>query len=118
MATQLIQDFTNEFNQNAGDYNFDVGGWDYVVVQLVTPSGAVTFLTSNDSGDITGVSDGSAISAANFIEVQGTNLNSGAAVTSLAASGLVRFQGIGRYLRLQSTAATVVKLLFRYYKIS
>ena len=117
MALQDIQDITEDFNRNSGDWNMDVGGWDYAVVHLVTPSGQIDFLTSNDSGDITGVSDGSAESATNFVAVQGTVLATGAAATSLNATGLIRFQGIGRYLRLQSAAATVVKALVRLYKI-
>lgn len=119
MATQLIQDITTQFNQNEGEWNMDVGGWDYAVVQLVTPTASVSFETSNDSGDIEGISDGSAISATNFISVQGINLTTGTGVTSLAASGLVRFQGIGQYLRFDSAPGTsATKVLVRLYKIS
>jgi hypothetical protein len=117
MALQEIQDITESFNQNAGDWNMDIGGWDYAVVHLITPSGQVDFLTSNDSGDITGVSDGSYVSAANFVACQGIVLATGAGATSLNATGLIRFEKVGRYLRLQSTAATVAKALVRLYKI-
>lgn len=117
MALQDIQDITLSFNQNGGDWNMDVGGWDYAVVHLVTPTGQVDFLTSNDSGDITGVSDGGPVSAANFVAVQGIVLATGAGATSLNATGLIRFTGIGRYLRLQSSSASVTKALVRLYKI-
>lgn len=118
MATQNIQDYTDVFNDFGGNYNIDCGGWDYAVVQLIQPAGSITFLTTNDSGDITGVSDGSAISATNFVEVMGTNLTTNTGVTSLATDGLVRFESIGRYLRLQSDSANITKLLVRFYKIS
>lgn len=117
MAISNIQDITNDFNNNSGVWVLDVDSWDYVVVQLVSPSGTVTFKTTNDSGDIQGSGDGNQYSATNFINVQGTDLASGSGVTSLAATGLVKFSGIGKYLQLTSSSATVTKAIVRLYKI-
>ena len=117
MAVSRIIDLTNEVNDNSIAV-VDVGGWDYSVVQLVSPTGTFTFNSSNDSGAITGVSDGSSASATNWIAVQGTNLNSGSAVTTLAASGLVRFTVIGQYLQLSGGSAQVTKAIVRLYKFS
>lgn len=118
MAIQQRIDITPDLNDNS-IWQGDIGGWDYAVVQLVSPTGTFTFNSSNDAGDITGVSDGSAISATNWIAVQGTNLNSGAAVTTLAASGLVRLQGIGRFLQVSGAGgAQVTKAIVRLYKIN
>ena len=118
MAVQQRIDVTADLNNNS-IWQGDIGGWDYAVVQLVTPTGTFTFNTTNDSADVTGVSDGSAISATNWIAVQGTNLNSGSAVTTLAASGLVRFQGIGQFLQISGAAAAqVTKAIIRLYKIN
>ncbi len=118
MAIQQRLIITDDLNNNS-IWQGDIGGWDYVVVQLVSPTGTFTFNSTNDSNDITGVSDGSAISATNWIACQGTNLNSGSAVTTLAASGLVRFQGIGQFLQISGAAAAqVTKAIIRLYKIN
>ena len=117
MAIQQRLNITEDLNNNSiGQY--DIGGWDYVVVQLVTPTGTFTFNSTNDAGDATGISDGSAISATNWIATQGTNLNSGSAVTTLAASGLVRFEKVGQFLQIIGAgAAQVTKAIVRFYKI-
>ncbi len=116
MAVSNIQDITAPFNAN-GFHNMDIGGWDFAVVQLVSPSGAINFLHSNDSGDITSVSDGSAVSATNFVTVTGINLASNAGATSLNVSGLIKFNGIGRYLQLSGAGVTATKILVRLYKV-
>lgn len=118
MAVQKILDITTDLNANS-IWQGDIGGWDYAVVQLVSPTGTFTFNSTNDANAITGVSDGSNISATNWIAVQGTNLNSGSAVTTLAASGLVRLQSIGQFLQISGAAAAqVTKAFVRLYKIN
>ena len=118
MAIQQKLDITIDLNNNS-IWQADIGGWDYAVVQLVSPTGTFTFNSTNDSGDITGVSDGSAVSATNWITVQGTNLNSGTAITTLATSGLVRFQSVGQFLQIAGAAAAqVTKAIVRLYKIN
>ena len=124
MSVQIVLDVTNEFNSGSesgfpGLVKLDTGGYDYAVVQFVSPTGTITFKHTNDSGDIQGVSDGSAISSDNEQLVQGTNLATGAAATSTGASSLFRFQSNGRYLFLDGSATpvTVTKLLVRLYKI-
>ena len=117
MSVQKVLDLTEDFNANSGSVTIDVGGFDYSVVQIVSPSGAIAFLTSNDSGAVQGVSDGSAVSATNFSSVQGLVLASQTYVSSILASGILRFEGVGQYLQLGSSNATVTKLLVRLYKI-
>lgn len=117
MAISRIVDVTDDFNADSQAI-LEVGGYDYIDVQLVTPTGAVNFENTNDSGAITGVSDGSAASAINFVAVQGTNLGTGSAVTSLNASGVVKFNGIAQFFRLIGTGVTVTKALVRLYKIN
>ena len=117
MSVQQRLDVTADLNNNS-IVQLDIGGWDYAVVQLVSPTGTFTFNTTNDAGDVTGVSDGSAISATNWIATQGTNLNSGSGVTTLASSGLVRFQSVGQFLQISGAgAAQVTKAIVRLYKI-
>lgn len=124
MAVQVVIDATNEYNTGSESgfpqlLKLDTGGYDYAVVQLISPTNTITFKHTNDSGDIQGVSDGSAISSDNAFVLQGVNLATGATLTSTGASGLYRFQSYGRYLWLDGTAtsATVTKLLVRLYKI-
>ena len=117
MAVQQILDVTTDVNNN-DLCTIDIGGWDFAVVQLVSPTGTFSFLTSNDSGAIMGVSDGNALSATNFTAVTGTKLSDASAVTTLAASGMVKFSGIGQYLRISGAAAAqVTKALVRLCKI-
>lgn len=116
MALQQILDVTTTLNSSAlNEVKLDVGGYDYAIVQVVTPAGTLSFTTTNDGGAVQGASDGNATSSINYVAVQGTNLASGAAVSSLAASGLVRFGYIGQYLRLSGT--TVSKCIVRLFKI-
>lgn len=117
MAITLVQDVTADFNADS-TVVLDTGGFDYSIVQLVNPSGTVNFTHTNDSGDIEGVSDGSAVSATNFVTLMGTNLATQTGVTSLAASGLVRFEHYGRYLKLSGTSITASKVLVRLFKIN
>lgn len=116
MSVQIVFDLTADFNADSL-VQIDTGGYDYSVVQLVSPTGSVSFKHTNDSGDVQSVSDGNATSATNFVAVQGVNLADGSGVTSLAASGLVRFQSYGRYLQLSGTSVTATKVLVRLYKI-
>ena len=117
MAVQQRLDVTTDINNNS-ICQLDIGGWDYAVVQLVSPTGTFTFSTTNDAGDITGVSDGSAVSATNWIVCQGTNLNTGSGITTLASSGIVRFQSVGQFLQIAGAAAAqVTKAIVRLYKI-
>lgn len=117
MAVQQIIDCTNDINVD-GRVVLDTGGYDYAVVQLVSPTSTATFAHTNDSGDVQGVSDGSAASAANFVTVQGTDQSSGTGVTTLATSGIVKFTGIGRYLRIMGPGLTVTKAEVRLFKIN
>lgn len=108
-------DFTSSFN-TAGLLNVDVGEFDWTVVQIVTPTGTVSFNASCDGGYVNGVTDGNATSAINFTAVQAVNLATGASVTTAAASGLFRFQIIGKYLQLSSSGQTVTKLIIYFTK--
>ncbi len=118
MSIQRIIDITKDLNDN-DLCTLDVGGYDYAEVQLVTPTGIFSFLTSSDSGAITGVSDGSNVSATNFTAVSGINLATGSGVTTLAADGIVKFANLAQYLRVSGgAAAQVAKAFIRLYKIN
>lgn len=117
MALSTVLDISNDFNLSSSK-NIDVSGWDSITIQLVTPSGAINFLTTNDSGAIQGVTDGNAFTAANFTAMQATNLATGVAATSGAATGLWRTNAFGRFLQLSGTSVTAAKILIYLSKIS
>lgn len=105
-----VYDLTEDFNADS-IATLDISAYEQTVVQLVSPSGAVNFLATNDGGAVQSVTDGSPLTATNFIGVQGTNLNTGVAATSGSASGLWKFGIVGKYLRLSGTAVTATKVL-------
>jgi len=118
MAISTTLDVTPTFSTGgSSSINIDVSGWDTAVVQLVSPSGSINFLSSNDGGAITGVTDGNATSAANFTAVQGVNLATGAAATLGGVSGLWKISGMGRYLQLSGSSITATKVLVELSKI-
>lgn len=117
MAISRTIDLTASINAT-GRAVIEVDGWDSAELQLVSPTATATFGTTNDAGGVTGVSDGSSASAQNFIDVQGTNVNSGTAVTSLAASGIVKFSNLGNFFRVMGPGLTVTKALLKLYKIN
>lgn len=108
-------DATLQFNSK-GIYNLDLMGWDYAVVQLVTPAATVTFNGTNDAGAIQGVSDGNQDSAINWTTVQLTNLSTGTAATSSSAAGNFKYANGTRFLQLSGT--TAAKVIIYLSKIS
>lgn len=112
------EDLTIPFNQN-GKVQIDISGWDYILAQIVTPSGAISFASTIDGGGVTGVSDGNATSALNFVACQGTNqLNNTLETSTSAANSVHEFDVVGRYLQLSGGAgSTVGKLLIMFTKI-
>src|ERR1700742_5210449 len=97
------QDFTNQFNlgvgANTGLLQIDASGWDYVIVHFINMTGSTTFQGSNDGGAITGDTEGNAISATNWVSIQGINATTGAAGTSAASNTIYKFSSVARYLQ-------------------
>lgn len=110
MISNLIWDAAIDFN-NGSNIVLDISKWENVVVQFVTPSGAISFTATNDGGDVRGVSGENPATATNFLAVQGINLATGVAATSASADGAFRFGIVGKYLKLAGSAVTVAKLL-------
>ena len=96
-----VIDVTPVFQTGAAQaYVQDIGGWDNVVVQIITPSAAINFNTTSDNGSTLGQVLPVPVVPANWLAVQGTTLATGAAVTSVAASANVRFSNIGKFLQI------------------
>jgi hypothetical protein len=100
-----IVDATESFNTNNSFYQ-DLSGWDSAVVQVVSPTAQINFNTTNDDGSTTGQLLPAPEVPINWVSVAGVNLTSKADVTSIAASGLVAFGIIGKYLQLEGTSVT------------
>ena len=124
MSVQIVLDVTNEYTSGSESgtpytVKLDVGGFDYAVLQAVNASqDGIVISSTNDSGDIQGVSDGSAVSSTNYVPVVGVDLYTGNNTATVYAN-LVRVQAIGRYLMLDGSgdSVTLDKLLVRLYKI-
>lgn len=117
MGLQKVNDITADFN-NGSSATIEIGDYDYVILQIESGSGTINFGHSNDSGGVTGITDGSPATATAFQPVQGTNL-ANLVNSSSAASGsaIYRFSYIGRFLQLSGSAVTVGRMLIRLYKI-
>lgn len=118
MALSTILDLTTDFATDSLT-QFDVSGWDWVVVQVVgSPSGAIAFKHSNDSGAVDGAVTGNALTAINFVALQMTDLSSGTGVTTTSGAGLFRAGVVGRFISLSGTSITgVTKILVHLSKI-
>lgn len=120
MGLSRTLDLTADYNGVTNpDIRIDLSGWDTVIVQAVLPGLTININATNDAGAITGVTDGNAISAKNFVAVQGTNQATGASVTSITGNSMIRFGVVGKFMQLTSTGAATASGLFVYlYKIS
>jgi len=99
LKTSTVVDVTAAFNA-AGSYYQDISGWDCAIVQIVTPTGVISFKTTNDDGAVTGQLLPSPEVPENWLTVLGVNLTTKADVSSVNASSIVRFDVIGKYLQL------------------
>jgi hypothetical protein len=100
-----VVDATNDFNKG-GFYIQDLSGWDVAVVQLVNPGTTILFKTTNDDGSVTGQVMPSPEVPEYWSTVLGVNLATKTDVSSLAATGIVSFGIIGKYLQLIAGSAT------------
>lgn len=81
-------------------YIQDLTGWDSCVVQIMSPSAAIAFNTTNDNGSVTGTLPPVPQVPANWLAVQGVNIGTGASVTSTAVSANVKFTNFGKFLQI------------------
>ncbi len=117
-----LGDFATEFN-SVYKLTLDLSGWDKTTIQAVAPfSGAIIVYASNDSGAITGVTQGNAKLAINFTPAEVTNLATHAVTGSISAAGEYKYDVNAQFLRLQGTPAdaptNIYKLLLFNSKIS
>jgi hypothetical protein len=97
--TSNVLNVTEQFNA-AGVFYQDLSGWDEAIVQIISPSEAISFKTTNDNGAVTGQLLPAPEVPINWLTVQGVKLSDGAAASSVSASEIVKFTTIGQYLQL------------------
>lgn len=106
-----ILDLTDQFNANDGIL-VDVSLYETVSFQFVTPSGTINITGSNDSGAITGISDGGPSAATNFTAIQMVNLSATATpVSTVAAAGIYKFTVACKYVKFAGVGVTAAKVL-------
>ena len=91
----------------------DVSEWETVSIQVIGGGGTISILGTNDPGDVTGSTDGSAKDAINFTAVQAINLTTGVAATAVTGTTLFRISPVGfKYLQIgDGSTATATKVL-------
>ena len=114
MLAQYL-DLTEQYNAQNGFVNIDVSNYDYCLIQPIGQ--ALDMGSTIDGGAITGVTDGSAVSAINFTTVQGTLISTGGPVTSAPNGGITKLNVVGRFINLEG-ATPITKLLIMLAKIS
>lgn len=97
--TSITIDLTEDFNERAY-YIQDLSGYDFAVLQIVTPSATIAFNTTNDNGGVTGTLLPSPQVPVNWTPVFGLNLQTNVIAINAAATGIWRFEIIGQFLQL------------------
>lgn len=96
-----VLDITSLFQAGAAQtYVGDFSGWDVATVQIVSPSGTMSFNTTNDNGSTIGVLPPTPVVPANWTAVQGVNVGTGTSVTSVAATAMVKFVNFGKFFQI------------------
>lgn len=111
-----VHDFTAGFNTN-NTIQFEVGGWENVIIQMVGPTGTILLQGSNDGGAITGGTDDSPQSALNFTTIVATKMLDGTTSSSLATAGLYKLSQPCKYLKFGGVSAAATKVLVFLSKV-
>ena len=115
MIVQKI-DVTTTFNANNAAV-LDVGGWENVLIQMITPTGTITMQGTNDGGEVTGTTEESPTTAANFTNIAAIKMVDGTLVTSLASTGLYKISQPPKYIKFGGVSAAATKVLVLLSKV-
>jgi len=119
MLAQYL-DLTDEFNANYY-CQFETSNYDYAVVQIIGNQDEIYFYSTIDSGALQGATDGNILTSINYAQIVGKNIATGTYIEYSPANGMiVRFDIVGRYIRLDGTSfpGLVSKILVMLAKIS
>lgn len=105
-----VLDVTTEFNANNG-VKLDLSLWESATFCFVTPTGTINITGSNDASAVEGVTDGNALSSANYTTIQAINLATGTAVTSVSAAGNYKVTIGPKFIQFGGASAAATKVL-------
>jgi hypothetical protein len=100
MAISRPLDLTSKYKQNIYNICLDMSGWDRTTIQAVAPlAGPISIYGTNDGGG-----------------VQGVNLATGTAGTTIATAGNYKIDINTKYIRLAGGGADVYRLYANHTK--
>ena len=116
-----LGNFSQQFN-SVYNISLDLSGWDRTTFQVVAPfTGTIAVLATNDSGAVSGETQGNSELAINYKPVQVTNLETGTATNYVYGPGLFKYDVNAQFLKLQgipaSAGTSVYKLMVFNHKI-
>lgn len=120
MAFTTLLDLTEKINSDPNnEVVIDTNAYASIVIQPIGIGGSVTISTTNDGGGVLGVLEPSSISADNFIECYGQNLNSStlALIKTIPTTICAKFSNYGKYLKL-TASGNLDKLFLNCYQIN
>jgi hypothetical protein len=105
MAISYPNDVTQQYKQNIYNIPLDVSGWNRMAITVVNPAAPIHVYGSNDAGAIQGETFGNAELAINFTALQITNMASGVAGATMAATGNYKLDIYTRFVKLMGMDA-------------
>lgn len=115
MLAQYLELLPSDRDEN-NNICIEVSNYDYCLVQPI--GGEIDLTSTIDSGAIQSVSDGSAISAQNFVPSAALLINDGTTMTTTISTGEIgRLAVVGRFVRIKMGNA-VEKTFVMLSKIS
>jgi hypothetical protein len=118
MATTTILDLTDKINQQKGSavVVIDLGEWISGTIFAQSAGVDFAFSTSNYGGEEEGILNPSPLTASDFVDCRVLNMYTKTQVTSITGSGMLKFDRLGKYLKV-TTSDSVTKLIIQLYKI-
>lgn len=108
-----IMDVTVQFNANNG-INMDLSEYQFVSFQFVGPSGTINIKGTNDSGAVTGTSNGGPAASTNYQTIFATRLSTNVAVTSVTTGSTDTYAFnplLCKYVQFAGASAQATKVL-------
>lgn len=120
MAIDYFQDITKQWKENGNSINLEVGGYNTVTFQVLTPVSPLgVYGTLNDGqpqGQLLPSGNYSADNALDWQAIQAKNIGTGSSATTLASTGIYTVDVNTRFIRL--SGGDVYGLYAMYSKYS
>jgi hypothetical protein len=117
MALSLTQNITEEIKNN-GYYVCDTSGWDFLLINTKATN-IINFDSSNDSGEITGVTDGNSLSSTSYLGTAYlTNITGRGTQNTTTGTSMLRAHLQGRFIKITGSLETNDYIIVQYHKYS